>query len=401
MIFTDFLLLKDKKILIGVSSSIAIYKILDLISMLKKLGASVRVVMSEEAKKFITPLCFEALTHTRALHQQSEDWSNGCNHIDYAKWADVFLVAPATANTIAKISYGIADNLLLSTLLASKASKLIAPAMNTQMLQNPKTQENISKLKQNGFKMIATRECLLACDTFGDGALATPKEIVFNLIREFYSHSFYKNKKVIITGGGSKENIDPVRCISNHSSGLQASALASVFYFLGAEVTFISSIFPQELPSLVRQIKVTSAEEYLNAIQANLTEEETYLIMSAAIADFIPKNPYTTKIKKQNQENLTLEFSKNIDILQNLCQKNLIKIGFKAEFDKDSAIDSAKKMLETKNCKCVCLNILSNHNTFGSQDNAMILFSRDKQKQIPLSSKLQVAFEIADFITLL
>ncbi|WP_104697067.1 MULTISPECIES: bifunctional phosphopantothenoylcysteine decarboxylase/phosphopantothenate--cysteine ligase CoaBC [unclassified Helicobacter] len=401
MIFTNPLLLKDKKILIGVSSSIAIYKILDLISMLKKLGADIRVVMTEEAKKFVTPLCFEALTHTKVLHLQSEDWSNGCNHIDYAKWADVFLIAPTTANTLAKISYGIADNLLLSTLLASKAPKLIAPAMNTQMLENPKTQENISKLRKDGFKIIATRSCLLACDTFGDGALATPKEIVFNLIREFYSHSFYKNKRVMITGGGSKENIDLVRCISNHSSGLQASALALAFYFLGANVTFISSIFPQELPNSIQQIKVASAKEYLEAIKTNLTEEKTYLIMSAAIADFIPKNSYNTKIKKQDQKNLTLELERNIDILESLNQKNLVKIGFKAELDKNNAIDCAKKMLETKNCACVCLNILSNHNTFGSQNNEMILFSKDKQKQIPLSSKLQVAFEIADFLTLL
>lgn len=397
MIFSNKNLLKDKKILIGVSSSIAIYKILDLVSMLKKLGAQTRVVMSEEAKKFVTPLSFEALAHSKVLHSESEDWNSDCNHIGYAKWADIFLIAPATANTIAKICYGIADNLLLSTILASKAPKLIAPAMNTQMLQAPQTQENLQKIKNLGFEIIKTRECLLACDTFGDGALAQTQEILFCLIKKL-SPQTYQNKKVIITGGGSEEKIDLVRCISNHSSGLQASALAMVFYFLGAEVIFISSKFPETLPQDIKTIKVQSAQEYFDAITNNLTSLPTYLIMAAAIADFIPKNPQNIKIKKQDFKELDIKLEANIDILQSLSQKNLIKIGFKAEFDKTNALDYATSMLEKKDCSCVCLNILSNHNAFGSNENEMILLSKETKKHIPLTSKLQIAFEIAHFI---
>lgn len=400
MILSESTLLKNKKILIGVSSSIAIYKVLDLISMLKKIGAEIRVVMSEEAKKFVTPLSFEALTHSKVLHSESEDWNSDCNHIGYAQWADVFLIAPATANTIAKISYGIADNLLLSTILASKAPKLIAPAMNTQMLQAPQTQENLQKIKNLGFEIIKTRECLLACNTFGDGALAQTQEILFCLIKKL-SPQTYQNKKVIITGGGSKEQIDLVRCISNHSSGLQASALALAFYFLGAEVIFISSVFPEVLPQDIKTIEVQSAKDYFDSITNNLTNSPTYLIMAAAIADFIPKNPQNTKIKKQNLKELNITLEANIDILQALTQKNLIKIGFKAEFDKENALDYASSMLEKKGCSCVCLNILSNHNAFGSKENEMILISKTTKKHLPLASKLQISFEIADFITTL
>lgn len=400
MVFETSDFFKNKNILICISGSIAIYKVLDLISILKKAQANIKIVMSEESKKFITPLCFEAIAHTPVLHEQSENWCNDCNHIGYAKWADLILIAPATANTIAKIANGIADNILLSTILASSAPKIIAPAMNTQMLLAATTQENLKKLKELGFEIIPTRKTLLACDTIGDGALAQIQEILFVLARAFMQNAFWHDKKVIITGGGSKENIDSVRCLSNHSSGLQASALAEALFILGARVTFISSVFPTFLPEGIVTIPVQSGEDYLKAITSNIiSKEENYLFMAAAIADFKPKNPKQEKIKKQNQDNLIIECIPNHDILKNLNFPNLIKIGFKAETDSDNAINYAKAMLENKQCLCVCLNILSQHNTFGSQNNQMVLLSKNNQHFLALDSKINIAFEIANFIT--
>ena len=399
-------ILHSKRILVCVSSSIAIYKALELISLLKKMQAEVRVVMSEEAKKFITPLCFEALTHTKVLHTQSESWAQEgttlCNHISYAKWADIALIAPASANTIAKLAAGISDNLLLSTLLACSAPKFLAPAMNTQMLLAPQTQNNLLHLQTLGYGIIPPRESLLACATFGDGALAEVEEILFHLTRALLTTPAWQGKRVIITGGGSKESIDSVRCISNHSSGLQASALAVALYSLGAEVILISSIFPTPLPKAIRAIEVSDTQSYLEAIHATLEEnpnDKTYLFMAAAIADFIPQDPQKGKIKKQANATLELKLAKNTDILASLDHKNLIKIGFKAESDAENAKAYAAKMLEEKNCACVCLNILTEHNTFGSTQNAMHLITKTTQTTLPLDSKLEIAFGIASFIS--
>ena len=401
-------LLQDRKILIGISASVAIYKTLEIISCLKKLGAQIRVVMSEESQKFITPLCFEAITHTPVLHAKTESWNKNfdskdqipCNHISYAKWAEAILIVPATANTLAKIASGIADNLLLSTLLASNATKIIAPAMNTQMLQNPITQANLERLKILGFQIIPTRSGTLACDTTGDGALATIEDIVFSTTKELIKNSFWKNKQVIITGGGSKENIDLVRCISNHSSGLQASAIAIALYLLGANVKFISSAFPVFLPQEIQKTSVSSTEDYFEAITKNVENQQfpTYLFMTAAIADFIPKNPRNEKIKKQNQTELIIECKKNKDILESLQYPHLYKIGFKAEFNQQTALASAQKMLDQKKCFAVCLNVLSQHNAFGSDKNTITLISSQKSKTFSLDSKINIAFNIANFI---
>ncbi|STP13190.1 DNA /pantothenate metabolism flavoprotein [Helicobacter mustelae] len=392
-----------KKILICASASIAIYKILDLISTLKKSQASIKVTLTPDAQKFLTPLCFEALTHTTVLCENSESWDSQCNHIAYAKWADIILIAPASANTIAKIASGIADNVLLATILASPAKKLIAPAMNTQMLDAKQTQDNLAKLQASGYTIIPTRTSLLACDTHGDGALAENFEILSHLARAFCTSSplgkFWQGKRVIITGGGSKEAIDSVRCISNHSSGLQASALCLGLFFYGAEVHFISSAFPTPLPQGIFCIEAQSAKEYHQALQElTKSHQESFLFMAAAIADFKPKNPVPGKIKKQDKEELWIACEKNLDILQNLQSPNLIKIGFKAESDPSSALDSAKKMLIEKQCLCVCLNILSHQNSFGALHNEMTLINSHVTKTIPLNSKFHIADKILEFV---
>lgn len=401
MLFDPSDFFKNKNILVGISGSIAIYKILDLLSTLKKAQANLRVIMSEESLKFITPLCFEAITHTRVLCAQTEDWSGDCNHIGYAQWADIFLIAPATANTIAKIANGIADNILLSTILASSAPKILAPAMNTQMLLAQSTKNNIKKLQDLNFTLIPTRQSLLACDTFGDGALAETSDILLTLAKNLSQNPFWKDKNVIITGGGSKENIDSVRCLSNHSSGLQASALAEALDILGAKVTFISSVFPTTLSNSIIKIPVKSAEDYHQKILESAKDIPTYLFMAAAIADFKPKTIYQGKIKKNNHTNLIVECIPNIDILKNITQKNIIKIGFKAESDEKNAKNYATSMLENKKCLCVCLNILTKDNTFGSQNNQMTLISQNKTKTLSLDTKSHIAFKIAEFIATL
>ncbi|PAF41563.1 bifunctional phosphopantothenoylcysteine decarboxylase/phosphopantothenate--cysteine ligase CoaBC [Helicobacter sp. 11S03491-1] len=406
----DLELINNKNILLLVSGSIAAYKALEIASALKKSGANVRVVMSEEAKKFITPLSFEALVHTRVLHAATENWVNtpneiSCNHIAYARWADMALLAPATANTLAKIASGIGDNLVLTTLLACNVPKIVAPAMNTIMFEAPQIQEAITKILGLGFDVIAPRVSLLACDTYGKGAMENVCEIVFRVCRELRKNSFWKDKEVIITGGGSIENIDCVRYLSNYSSGLQASYLAIALYILGAKVSLIASVFPIELPLGIECIYVKSAGSYLEAIHSKTpTKGRAFLFMAAAISDYTPIDPANTKLKKDEIGlEWKIECQKNIDVLQEIDSPNIFKIGFKAECDHANASHSARKLLEKtqdggKGCEVVCLNIIGNHNPFGAQENEMMFFSKNATRHTGLKSKLEISFEIADFV---
>lgn len=405
-------LLRDKKILLLVSGSIAAYKSIELASMLKKLGACVRVVMSEEAKKFVSPLSFEAIVHTRVLHTQSEDWvyqgdgvDTGCNHISYATWADIAIIAPATANTIAKIASGVSDNLILSTLLACNKPKLIAPAMNTKMFQATQIQDALIRIKDLGFEIIEPRVSTLACDTYGKGAMEEVLEIVFRILRGVREDLFWKDKDVIITGGGSVENIDSVRYISNHSSGLQASYLAIALYVLGARVSLISSVFPIELPAKINKVKVKTAASYLEAIHSKIPSSgRAFLFMAAAISDYTPINPSNSKLKKDKIGDIwNIECQKNPDILKEVNSPHLFKIGFKAESEEDSAIYMAKKLLDPieqggKGCEVVCLNVIGKCNPFGSEENEMMFFSKKTTYHTGFKSKLKIGFEIADFV---
>lgn len=407
----------EKNILLCVCASVATYKAIELANAFKKLGSKVCVVMSEEAKKFISPLSFEGITHTRVLHKQTESWVDSSeeklglprsySHIAYAKWADICLIAPASANTIAKLACGVADNLIVQTLLASNAPKLIAPAMNTQMFKSFQVQNALQILAPHAH-IIAPREALLACDTKGIGALAKNEEIIFNTIKTGLKDDFWQNKNIIITGGGSAEKIDSVRCVSNLSSGLQASALAIALYTLGANVTFISSKFPLTLPKDVRIIKVESNQDYENAIIQTLENlkpsptQNVFLFMAAALADFAPKNQSQAKIKKQGIDVLTLNLEKTKDILASLNQKGLIKIGFKAEDDSISAIKNAKQMLSHaqeggKGCEIVCLNLLENK-PFGSEKNHIQIIDSSGVSDLGLDSKINLAYKIANFI---
>lgn len=412
-----------QKILILISGSIAAYKILDCISQLRKYGAHIKVVMSSEACKFVQPLSFEALSGNVVLCEHNQSWSNDVNHIGYAKWADVVLIAPASANTIAKIAIGAADNVLLATLLASQAKKIIAPAMNTTMLYAPQTQENLHKLAGLGYEIIPPRAGLLACGDEGEGALANVQEIIFRLGRILHAktRSLWHNRAVIVTGGGSKESIDCVRYISNYSSGKQASYLAIALYMLGAQVKLIASS-ALELPLGVEYVQVQSVQDYarainealnarLDSINAKNVDSKTsktrpkascrldkahkhIVFMAAALADYAPRF-YNGKLKKQQVGDvLKLQCFKTPDVLDSIPAHSAFKIGFKAESDEASAQDYARDMLAKKHCDMVCLNVIGTDNPFGSEENHIQIITQNNIQAVG-GSKFDVSLAIA------
>lgn len=400
----------NKKILICVSGSIAVYKMLDCISQLRKYGAHIKVTMSAEACKFINPLSFEALSHNTVLIESTQTWSSNStdaiNHITYARWADIVLIAPATANSIAKIAYGIADSVFLSTILASNTHKILAPAMNTFMLYAKQTQNNIATLKSIGYEVIPTRSSTLVCGDDGDGALAQIDEIIFVLARALVHKSyFWKNRHVLISGGGSRESIDDVRYISNHSSGKQASALALALFILGANVSIISSAFPMKLPLGVECINADNIESFDNAIAKKIKEldskeKKPVVFMAAALADYAPI-AQSGKLKKEIiGKHLNIECLQTKDILSSISSEAIHKVGFKAEIQGENAIQYAKNMLDTKSCEMVCLNVINETNPFGGENNAIKIITREGIKDIS-GSKFEVALSIANSLELL
>ena len=375
-------------VLIGVTGSIAIYKSCELIRLFIKAGHNVKVVMTKSAAKFITPLTFETLTRQKVLIEENESWSDKVNHIDYAKWADIFIIAPATVNTINKAANGIADNLLLQTYMACRAPTLFAPSANTNMYLHPTTQKSFKQLN-----IIEANDGLLACGDRGIGKMAEAYEIFLRALREVQKEDFWKDKKVVITAGGSIERIDDVRFISNFSSGKMGEALAKAFYIKGANVSLISSK-EHNLTKEIKQIKVESAKDYFQAI---LEENPDYLIMAAAIVDYKPKY-IPGKLKKEKiGEKFCLELEKNIDILESLKEKNFKKIGFKAEMDEKNALFYAKKTLKNKKLDAICLNLLTKNN-FGSDENEIIFITKDKETLLKQDKKENIALRLVDAI---
>ncbi|MGI0406472.1 bifunctional phosphopantothenoylcysteine decarboxylase/phosphopantothenate synthase [Helicobacter himalayensis] len=415
----------NKRILVVVSASVALYKILELLSTLNKLGAQTRVVMSEKSAEFINPLLFEVMSKNNVLSESLQNWqsADSPNHISYAKWAQVVLVAPASANTIAKFACGIADNIALCTLLASSAPKIFAPAMNTIMLQAPQTQANLKTLIKLGARVVESKEGLLACGDRGQGALADLQEILYALLSVFLQNDYRElaefwggqssqkeedsqkdealQKEVIISSGGSKEALDSVRILSNLSSGKQAHFLALALFALGAKVCVVGSNFLPFLPKGVECIEAQTTQEYKEGIlhARKACQQKPYLFMVAALADFKPKQVSAKKLKKETlPEVFELELEKNIDVLESLSPEDFIKIGFKAESEEAHALEYAKKMLVKKSLQAVCLNVLDSHNAFGSENNKMMLLSACDMKQTPLLSKFALSLEIAQFV---
>ena len=374
-------------ILIGVTGSIAIYKTLELIRLFTKSGDNVKVIMTNSAKKFIQPLTFETLTKNKVLDEESESWSNEYNHIDIGKWADIFIIAPATANTINKLNVGIADNLLLETYLAFNKPILLAPAANTNMYLHQTTQNSLKNLKEF---IIEANSGLLACGDEGVGKMADVEDIFYKAKRILEKDSFWEGKNVIVTAGGTIEKIDDVRFISNFSSGKMGESLALALYLAGANVTLLTSK-NHKLPKEILISKFDSVKTLKEKLD-NLTPNNEYLFMAAAVSDYSP-TPTKGKIKKEdlNSDKWILELHKNIDILASI--NNIKKIGFKAEYDEKNGLNSAKKALISKNCDAICLNLLTK-NSFGSDENEVIFITKDKEVLLTQDSKLNIAKKI-------
>lgn len=411
-------LLKGKKILLGVTGSIAAYKSLELVRLFTKAGGEVKVVMSEAAKKFVTPLSFEALTSNQVLDDNNESWASSHNHIKAGEWADLFVIAPITANTIAKLANAIADNMLLECALAYPHLKIIAPSANTNMINNPITKANLKMLSIANYEIIDTQTKELACKTVGDGAMAEPIEIFWHCAKALLRDEFWSNRRVIVTGGGTVEKIDDVRYLSNFSSGKMASAVAVALYCRGADVNLISTRFDKDLPLDLYTIRVESSDEMLEYLkdsiriakkgklskatlmrdeQIHLIQKKPYLFMAAAVSDYIPSFAQIGKLKKESLgDEWDLKLKQNIDILNSIDKSDIVTVGFKAEMDEKNAVINALKMIENKGVDAVCLNILKDSSSFGTDTNKIDFILKDKKESIPFNDKLTVAFEILE-----
>ncbi len=413
------MLLKNKKILVGVCGSIAIYKTLELIRLYIKAGAIVRVIMTDGAKKFINPIAFEAISQNKVLTEDSENWDKNqdYNHIDIGKWSDIFVIAPASANTINALANGLGNNLLLQTALAYPRIKLIAPAANTNMLKNPITQASLKMLKLCNYEIISSQTKELVCKDVGDGAMAEPADIFDATCKELLKDEYWINRRVVLSGGGTLEKIDDVRYLSNFSSGKMASSLAKALYYKGADVCLVSTRGYENLPKDIHLIKVQSSNEMYEYLvdslrvakkgvltKPTLMDNSTptlimkrpFLFMVAAVSDYVPSFPQEGKLKKELIGNSwNLELKQNMDILKSLDKEGIISIGFKAEMDETTALNSATRMLENKNLDGVCLNILNEENSFGSENNNIELILKNSSFEFK-GTKLDVSLNILE-----
>jgi phosphopantothenoylcysteine decarboxylase/phosphopantothenate--cysteine ligase len=398
------MLLKNKNILVGVTGSVAVYKILELIRLYIKAGANVKVIMTNAAQKFITPLAFETISQNDILDDSNEDWSTKSdnNHIAIGKWADIFIIAPCTANTINKLANGYGDNILLQSALAYPKLKLIAPAANTNMIQNPITKDNLANLQKANYQLIATTTKELACKDIGDGAMAEVEDIFHASARELLKDEYWSDRSVVLNGGGTIEKIDDVRYISNFSSGKMAVSLSTALYYKGANVSLITTS-NLDIPKQIDTIKVQSTFEMMENVMTELertkitSQKRPYFFGVAAVSDYTPKNVSNGKMKKDTiGETWQLELTKNIDILDSIDKSMIYAIGFKAEMDKEKALHNANNMLQKKNLDGVCLNILDETNSFGSDTNKIEFISTNGNISLPQGSKLDVSLNLLD-----
>ena len=385
-------MLKNKKILLAVCGSIAFYKAYEILSLLKKQGADVYVALSDGALEFCSVSGFEALSEHKILSSQTQNWQDGVNHIAYSKM-DLVLIAPASVNTINKLTAGICDNVFMQTLIAaSHVPLVVAPAANNNMIEHFATQNSLEILKKNGALVVEPVLKTLACGDIGKGALASPEVIVEAAIKRL-SRPLFAGKKVVITGGATSEKIDDVRAITNFSSGKMAKALARAFYYAGADVKLLASFETSSEP--FESLKFSSSSELLELCKSEC-EDTNLLVMCAAVSDFVPTKAHG-KIKKEDVgESLNLSLKRNVDILQSLKEFKCKKIGFKLEISNESALKSARSMLEKKALDAVCLNILGEKNGFASEQNEVNFITKDSEILLPLASKDEIAGRIVE-----
>ena len=390
--------MKNKHVLLGVTGGIAAYKAPAIVSRLKKLGMEVKVVMTEGATKFVTPLTFQTMSN-QVVHVDMFDQLNNMDveHIALAKWADVMVIAPATANTIAKLAYGMADNMLSTVALATKAPILIAPAMNTQMLRAEATQEALKILKnREQYEILPTAEGLLACQDVGEGKMAEPEDIVDYILMALTEKSLL-GVDITVTAGPTKERMDPVRFISNHSTGKMGYAIATEAAARGATVHLISGPSQLKVPKGVDFIPVESTDDMFKAVEAKFDATDV-LIKSAAPSDYKPKTYAAEKIKKREGGLMAVEFSPNPDIAKHFgaMKGDRVIVGFAAESHNMSTY--AKKKLEEKNFNFIVANNITEAKAgFGSDTNHVHIFSADgSDEELPMMDKSDLAAAILD-----
>ena len=382
----------NKKILLCVSGGIAVYKAAALTSKLTQAGAQVKVIMSESAMKFVTPLTFQALSRNDVYFDTFDEKNSAIiAHIDLADWADLVVVAPATANIIGKLTNGIADNMITTTLLATTAPVWIAPAMNVHMYDHPAVKRNIEILARDGYQFIEPSEGYLACGYVGKGRLEEPEKIVELITAHFSEKPILQGKRVLITAGPTREKLDPVRFFTNRSTGKMGYALAEAAGKAGAEVILISGPTNLPVPPKVRVISVESAEEMFTQVMSHYQQSDI-VIKSAAVADYRPKQVYDGKMKKKTGD-LVLELERTTDILKTLGEKkdHQLLIGFAAETD--NIDEYAKRKLTSKNLDMIVANNVTTLGAgFGTDTNVVTLFKKDgTQKDLPMMTKLEVA----------
>lgn len=386
--------LQGKNILIGVTGGIAAYKVVEVVSRLKKLGAEVRVIMTRAAAEFVAPRTFQEITKNPVAVEMFTGTINfHVEHIALANFADLVLIAPATANFLAKAAHGIADDLLTTAVLATPAPLLVAPSMNTLMLENPATQKNLEILQSRGVKIIDAEIGLLACGTSGKGRLAEPENICAEIVK-FFAPKTLAGKKILVTAGGTIEPIDPVRFIGNRSSGKMGYEIAKAAQVHGAEVTLISGNATVAPPKNLKFIKVETAEQMHEKVLAEFDSVDA-VIMSAAVSDYRAKSVFPQKIKKDN-EILTLELVKNTDILKELGQRknHQLLVGFAAETG--NLIAYAKDKIAEKNLDFIVANDVSKEGAGFSVDTniAAIIDNAGNVENFPKMSKAELAEKI-------
>jgi phosphopantothenoylcysteine decarboxylase / phosphopantothenate---cysteine ligase len=394
--------MEKKKVLLAVTGGIAAYKAATVASKLYQSGYEVKVILTESAQKFITPLTFQTLTRQAVFTDTFEEKDPSVvSHIEIADWADLVLIAPATANAIGKLANGIADDMLTTTLLATKADVLIAPAMNVNMFNHPAVKKNMETLASYGWRFIEPNEGLLACGWIGKGRLAEPEELLDSVHVYFQekneeSSLTLSGKKVMVTAGPTREELDPVRYFTNHSSGKMGYAIAAAAKKLGADVTLVTGPTSLEVPSGIKVERVTSAKEMFDQALSLYTEQDV-VIKCAAVADYTPVTVHSNKFKKKN-DTWTIELKKTDDILQALGERkeHQILVGFAAETE--NLEDYAKDKLKRKNLDMVVGNDVSKEGSgFGSDTNEIIMIKKDGSvRPLPILSKEKAAREILE-----
>ncbi len=394
-------MLKNKTVVLGVTGSIAAYKIANLASMLVKQHADVNVIMTRNATNFINPITFETLTGNKCLVDTFDrNFEFNVEHVSLAKRADVFLIAPASANIIGKMANGIADDMLSTTVLAAKCPKLVSPAMNTNMYENQIVQDNIKKLQEYGFEIIDPASGYLACGDTGAGKMPEPKVLFDYIMKAIAFEKDLAGKKVLVTAGATQEKIDPVRFITNHSTGKMGRAIAENAMLRGADVTLINASVSVEPPRFVKVVNVKSAAQMADAVKT-IADEQDVIIKTAAVADFRPANPVDEKIKKKDKDSSSvIELERTEDILSYLGQNKKpgqVLCGFSMETE--NMLENSRSKLARKNADMIVANNLKVAGAgFGTDTNVVTLITADECEELEIMGKDLVAEKIIDKI---